>query len=34
MVILAGEGVRGYPSGQRYMCILLYVTLLWCSGIP
>ena len=21
-------------GGPRYMCILLYVKLLWCSGIP
>ena len=24
---------RGDTSGIRYMCILLYVKLIWCSGV-
>ena len=26
--------IGGGYVGPRYMCILLYVKLIWCSGIP
>ena len=30
---LLSIGGRGYMS-TMYMCILLYVKLIWCSGVP